>query len=453
MVCRKCQIPYSMSHFCNEVSLAGVKPWSLERHIPGKVIWTIVIILAFGATIRDCCVLFQSFTAEEKGTRVNDAWAPDRMPAVSICPQDWLNTTKLKEEGISQSVTKFALGYLNFRSTALVGGDDSKEFENQTKLLEIQQDLQKALNRYKSLAGLLVNMSLDADDFIPRATMSIINDIILTRHITPEGVCYRAKAKDSLSIAEMEMAVMTIQLNSDKKTASRILVGHELEYGVAPVTVRYVLPQASYAISVSMSKIKRISTKATPCRSGVNPDGTQRYLCAFTYSSQTLCKNMCQLYIGQPGNFSVADDVYCNQYVGTSVECGVKITKSSISKSSWTKICPMACEQITTDFTIEQVAQSENGTIAVKVMTVMDAVAIEEYLVFPVDKFMSQMGGAMSLYFGASIVTTFHILYYLLASTWHRVQDRKKIGGGSDQRCEEQECEKSTKRSVLDPQK
>lgn len=349
------------------------------------------------------------------------------VPPVFICPPIWYDTRKIKSTGLSEEAVVFAFTYLLKYTTSNLTRDQVKSAE--TEFLEYFRQ-----NNFSRIEDFYFNVALDSESFIGQCELCVSKQN-LSKVRFCNTVCYKLHLQDIDSRLQIDALPAAIELFSQNFTSKMQLPKPRSRYALIiqederfpnPAKEIYFEPNTCNNIYVTPKVNKFVSTTQRPCVE--NSDRNYSFkLC----QSDCILKNHIAKCMGcyvlgffdGPSNDS-EEYPLCNVYkfVPNFDKCMANLSNNA---QSCLAKCSPPCTQNTYDVSVSTLKheltpiQSETDFIIIQLFYQVTTFGIETYeevFTYSFSSMVSNVGGQLGLWIGASVMTLIQLFVFCLKS-------------------------------------
>lgn len=403
--------------FATRLSLHGIPDLAQANTRPKCLFWTVIVVFSFSMMFKSVARIVLEFATEPTLSKVS-TFSPTRLPPVTVCPSHWIDLNRLNWTGFDVAEIQTFLRYLHPTYSVPEG--------------EVDEELLLKLQRYNGTYDQLFE-SISILDFA-RCSVSHIDSSVLSCRITG-GVtggtyCYTVHLTNNFSHYQFMYARMRISFSAE----AWVPVKQSIAITAVPVVSLWVKPRTNaiirqgdqVEIALEAMKIRRVHTSAKPCRKYTPLDVSK---CVMEMWND-ICRRLNLKQIWSPGSMGRFD-------VGelTKPRCAFNISFDRLvfNDAVLNDRCPLPCEQDTfkalasrmepldgeassTDRNGSLFSNNSDAFVDLFYADPANSIMIEERFLYNLDVLVSNLGGQISLWTGASIVTLWQIAYYMVHS-------------------------------------
>lgn len=395
-----------MFHGLGTSTIHGVPDLVLSRVWASRLIWAGLLCGGLVMFIVQSHKVMDEFMQHPIATRVAN-FVPSRVPSVTYCPSGWTTHERLKEAGVGRSLAMVLLAVFPLDPY------DVRHRLRTINLTETYTSFRKLVDETKPGNDSWEKRDLGVLFGSPPEDMFEPDEDYVTSISTDTlAACYDANFTNAQTAVEMSLSRFLLKTKFATFPFGLDRGYDSLYIGTGTFTSDEVrlAPKVDYMVYISMSKSRRLED--AECRDW---SSTERVACIEQCANQILDPLiMCQqerfeeLKKLLPGALHLMN---CDMYAYFTIELDLEVYGYCFKK------CPTFCETMTYQFSLASKtvsSMSPNATsrlLEFSLVNVFDSLFISEYPSYTMWTLVSNLGGTLSLWFGASFISIFQLIF------------------------------------------
>lgn len=440
--------------FAEDTTFHGIKDFRRIKTRWALRLWTLIVLACAVMMLYEMAMIACQYHTNPTATQVTP-WFLENYPypRILFCPNEWINETKVAELNLSKPVVTYALSLLQDLVLA------QEEKDNFTASGYNVSDLDLTLRQFLTSRNYTTYIDfyrLIANE--PKMVARCDQCDWTRKHVVASGVCIQLRLLPASSafLIQSPPAFLYSEPKPDLK-ASRLVPKYSGMYTTDALYVSYLTQNefflhdpvllnrnSSYVLRIKPTLYQRLNKPEKPC---VTPEIYRR-----TNHSQLMCyarcdeehKRKCQgcFYLGyHPGKISngtIPADFnipLCSSIFHDVV--AENCTSSGPLFDGCIRVCNPLCHEWVYETTIIPVSQrkllsqnkEEDITVAFSYQVRYGETVIKEVSTYTWDTFLSNVGGQLGLWMGASIVSLLQLLHFLAVLLYDQCIRRSQACG------------------------
>lgn len=396
-----------------------------------KFIWFVIVVICISGAFYQISIMAVNYNSQPTTSHIYWEMKPRyRIPVVTFCPAKWVNFSAAKELGLT-NYTMMALKKAAFG----IDGDDN-DFSMVANNLD-----QVLFKRKINLIQLYYAISNKWNRYLECRKCVRVTEIYQQNN----GICYQFHfpflSNKRLTVTSLVDLVFsykdpTVPLDPEFEMFNSVLELPKIAIGEAAVSsvafdsARLKLNRA-YQLKIHVKTIKKLNKLSDPCREA----GSRFLNLTFKFASVDACALNCSGYVSGPFyHFCLLCDNLRRKTRGTvtfkssnhpcetntwkttgndSEQCN-NIRNYTFENCTLSPECyPPSCDFYLYDYSLMVLSEyKSNTTVHIFFRPIEGIETVKEVYTYSWETFLSNIGGQLGLWLGASVVSFFQILYY-----------------------------------------
>lgn len=408
--------------------LHGVGDFCRAKVFAAKVIWALVLVGSWSFAIRGSYEVIMSYQQTPTSISMTTIW-PDSMPEVTFCPVFFADRGKMEQVGIHQEMYEFLNCFLPISQLATNSCTDTEK--NEKSLDRMQGILSKHNISFATLMGFI---SRPASDVMEIASPNWTHGI--EQIVNAKGVCYVAKINETLDMFSLMSLTIYLKLYPlepayEWPAVQAPFQGDKLYIGEHGLGL-YPMPEIPilrnhfhYSVKIVGKKVVRLPGLS----GGFCSESTtlaRQFSCIYSCMNDEFeAKNSCSLF--NPEEHQPIHHI-CSPFAR-------KREETMANYKIFFAECFQKCKTPCTTWHYQYAAvtagilanKSEPSYISIGFENPFSTFKHVEENSYSFDRFVSDIGGQLSLWSGASLVSLFQLAYLIVNNAWDGTQRRKRV--------------------------
>lgn len=401
---RKCALP---------LSLHGIPDLAGARGPVGCMFWIVVLIFSMSMMCRSVAHIITDFWMQPTLSKVSTL-SPEYFPPLTICPAQWIDHESAKRSGFSSEEIALLKQYLQTTYNIPESGT--------------VHNLTDKLRSFNGSYDDIINVSAITKDFL-RCSASLVDfeDFVCSVYeiIVDLSLCFVVNVTTAFGPNQLDYVKIHVGFKAKIWSSEE----QQLAVTVQPLASLAYSPQAQVIVKsgdklqvgLEFRRVKRVSTRVKPCRRYSMGEKTN---CVFKMWN-SMCRRMGlkQTYLpgfgvrfdetdllGKPCAFNASHERQLMRRLAHEGRCHVPCVQDSfrvVVNSANLEVASLN----RSDLGVVPGSNASQSWLELYYADHINSLDIEERLVYSGDVLVGSLGGQISLWTGASLVTLWQIAY------------------------------------------